>query len=624
MIITLAGHVDHGKTSLVKALTGQNTDRLAEEQRRGLTIDLGFAYVDKDDNTLGFVDVPGHHRFIHNMVAGVATMQYALLVIAADDGPMPQSREHLQILELNGLQAGAIVVTKIDQVDAQRCQSVEAEIRELTADTFLREAPIFQTSAVTGDGVADLLGHLTTVSASFAIDQAPRPFRLAVDRAFNIKGSGLVVTGTVHAGSLSVEQEVRVQPGNFRARVRGIHAQNKAANTATAGDRCAINLTGISLQQVQRGSWLGERADNGSQQVIAKIKILGDFPRAVRHWTPVHVYHATSHTTGRLALLSPKACQPGAEEPMELVLDEPLFTRHGDRLIIRDHSLDVTLGGGPVIHNQRLTGRRSTPERRAIVSAWDQPAPEATFAALLSLGPVDLDEFQGCWGLLESDLAAITSSEDIVVRSNRAIAAERWESWVTAVADEITSRHQADGALQGVRSNELQASVPQPFLDEILGGLVSDGRLVNRSGHFAPATHQVSLTAAEASLLGSIEPLLGERQPPSLGDLAKRLRESPAGLRKRLQPLAAKGILVAVSDSRFYLPDQLAELIDVVDQLASRAPFTVRDFRDAAAIGRNTAIEVLEFLDAKGYTRRQGDTRNVVGDRSRVLSRMVN
>ncbi len=623
MIISLAGHVDHGKTSLVRALTGRDTDQLAEEQRRGLTIDLGFAYVDVEDQTLGFVDVPGHHRFIHNMVAGIASNQYALLVVAADDGPMPQSREHLQILQLNGVSAGAVALTKIDLVEGQRRSAALEEIRALTADTFLKDAPIFETSTATEDGIPALRDHLAQVSAEAAIDVPPRQFRLAVDRAFNVKGAGLVVTGTIHAGSVRIDDELYVLPGRTRARVREIHRQNKRSNTAHVGDRCAINLTGVSLQQVRRGSWLGESPDEGSRQLVMRLRVLADFPRQVRHWTPVHVYHATSHSTGRLALLEQRSVAPGAEALVELVLDEPLVTRHDDPLVLRDQSLDRTLGGGAVVHNQPLAGRRSDPGRMRRIAALALPTPRSAFDALIELGPVHLDEFRSAWGLPDDEMTRLTEPESILIRGAFAVPAPLWTHWLESVEQEIGARHEADRALQGLRANELNSEVPAAFVPEVLGTLVSDGQLTHRAGRYAPARHQVSLTLEESSLFSRIEPHLRERQPPSVGDLAKRLGEAPASLRKRLVPLTTKGILIAVSDARFYLPEELAELVRIVEALAARGPFSVRDFRDAAKIGRNTAIEVLEYLDAKGYTRRNADTRSVVGDRARLLPQMV-
>ncbi len=619
MIVTLAGHVDHGKTSLVQALTGENTDRLAEEQRRGLTIDLGFAYLNEDGHSLGFVDVPGHHRFIHNMVAGVAGNQYALLVIAADDGPMPQSREHLQILQLIGVTSGVVALTKCDQVDDARRTAAEQEVRELMAASFLEDASIIQTSTVTNEGIDALLAHLIAAGAEHPVQAARRQFRLAVDRAFNVRGAGLVVTGTVHSGVVSLEQELYVLPGNHQARVREIHAQNQSSDTATVGDRCAINLSGVSLQEVQRGSWLSAAPDAGSLQLAITLEVLNDFPRRVRHWTPAHVYHATSHTTGRIALVDRAAMAPGESGLAELILEEPLFAKHGDRLILRDQSLDLTLGGASVAHNREVQGRRSEPSRLARLEAYTSADAADALAGLLDLGPVDVQEFHQSWGLPDDAVAALLSDSEAMIRDGTALKPELWDSWAKGLTEEITTRHKADNALQGLQANEVGERIPSAFRQEVLNELVSNGALVNRSGRFAPPRHVVSLTPEEASLWSRIEPHLKQRQPPSVGDLAKRLRDAPPALRKRMHPLATKGLLVAVSDTRYYLPDELGDLVAIVDELAARAPFTVRDFRDAAEIGRNSAIEVLEYLDSKGYTRRNANTRTVVGDRARVL-----
>lgn len=619
MIVTLAGHVDHGKTSLVHALTGHNTDRLAEEQRRGLTIDLGFAYLETPQGVVGFVDVPGHHRFIHNMVAGVATGQHALLVVAADDGPMPQSREHLQILQLTGVQTGAIALTKCDMVDAARRAAAEREVRELVEGSFLADAPLFATSTTSGDGIATLLEHLTLVAARHRQEGTQQRFRLAVDRAFTIKGSGIVVTGTVHAGSTSIDQELFVLPGNHRVRVRSLHTQNQPATTAAAGDRCAVNLAGISLAQIGRGCWLSETADSGSTTLAMHLTVVDDFPRQLRHWTPVHVYHATAHSTGRVALLEDWSMPAGTGANVELALDTPLFARHGDRLVVRDQSLDITLGGGPVLVNRALPGRRRAPERRVQIAAFAQSDPGAALAQLLQLAPVHLGNFNACWNLGDAEFDALIAGTDTQIQGGHAIATAQWQEWLRAVADEIQSRHAADSTLQGLQSNELNAAVPRAFLEAVIAELVKSGSLVHKSGRYAPPRHEVELTAQERGLLDKLTPLLDQPQPPSVGDLAKQFRDSPANLRTRLRALVAKGVVVLVSDSRVYLPDQLGALLDVLEDLVRQGPFTVRQFRDAAGIGRNTAIEVLEYLDGRGYTRRNGDTRQLVGDRSRVL-----
>ncbi|MYE86723.1 MAG: selenocysteine-specific translation elongation factor, partial [Gammaproteobacteria bacterium] len=256
MIVTLAGHVDHGKTSLVKALTGVDTDVLEDERRRSLTIDLGFAYQRQNGDVLGFIDVPGHHRFIHNMVAGVAAMQFALLVVSADDGPMPQTREHLQILTLTGVGRGLVALTKCDRASAERIEQAEAELRAFLQGTFLENAPIVRTSASTGTGIPELKQALWAAADTSPSSRAQGQFRLAVDRAFNIQGAGLVATGTVHSGTIRQGDEVHVFPGNQTARVRGLRAQEATADRAALGDRAAINLAGVGLDEVRRGCWL--------------------------------------------------------------------------------------------------------------------------------------------------------------------------------------------------------------------------------------------------------------------------------------------------------------------------------------------------------------------------------
>jgi selenocysteine-specific elongation factor len=625
VIVTLAGHVDHGKTSLVQALTGVNTDRLAEEKRRGLTIDLGFAYLTDNDTTLGFVDVPGHHRFIHNMVAGISSQQHALLVIAADDGPMPQSREHLQILELIGVTDGVIALTKCDRVDAEREQQAEAEIRALTAGSFLEAAPIFHTSATTGAGVDELLAHLGAANERYQVSVEARNFRLAVDRAFNVRGSGLVVTGTVHAGTVEVEDELVVFPGAGKVRVRGIHAQNQEASRASVGDRCAINLVGLSLDDVSRGSWLsGESAQSGGStgghtQLAIELTVLKDYPREVRHWTPVHVYHATSHATGRLALLDRDVVRPGESGLAEIVLDEPLLGKRGDRVVLRDQGLDLTLGGGSVVYNRWTTERRRDPNRLRELKAYAEPDPQASFARLLELGPLDLDAFRACWDPLPADLDEMVRNADGQLHDGYLIADALWAQWLASTFAEVQARHTADSTLQGLKANELSTGVPERFRGDVLTVLAVDGKLTQRSGHFLPAAHEAELSPAEASLFEQLTAHLDQQQPPSLGDLAKLLRIPIPKLQRDLQPLVGKRRLVQISSNRYYLPKQITPLVEVADQLSESATLTVRQFRDAAGIGRNVAIEVLEYFDSRGYTKRNGDTRQVVGDRGRLL-----
>ena len=613
MIVTLAGHVDHGKTSLVKALTGVDTDRLLEEQRRGLTIDLGFAYLERDATVLGFVDVPGHQRFIHNMVAGIASMQFALLVVAADDGPMPQSREHLQILELTGVRHGVIALTKIDRVDESRIQDATRQVRAMVSGSFLEAAAILPTSAETGAGIDALANELWSASSSQSATTPTRQMRLAIDRSFNVQGSGVVVTGTVHAGQLTKDQELSVFPNGKKVRVRGLRVQNQTADRATQGDRTAVNLAGIGLEDVTRGCWLTEGQCRSGHNFVVDLRVVKDFPRNVRHWSPVHVYHATTHSTGRLALLASGQLLPGSRQEVEIITDEPLCAKHGDHVLLRDQSLDVTLGGGRILTDLppgRL--RRRAPRRLAPVAAFRKDHPREILQHLLELGPADLAQFQDTLSLTHDELAALLDDLPLKRHGNLVINQSMWDAWRDEVLDAI-ERYLADHPNQpGIKLNQLPSDIPDVYRLDLLSELVSEKLVVQTAGAYHLPTHEASLSEQEQQLLDRLQPVIDVLQAPSIGDLSKILNTPIPKLDAGLKALANRGVLTRISDKRYYLPTHLETLADQAVTLANQAPFTVREFRDAAGIGRNVAIEVLEFFDRKGFTRRSGDTRSVL------------
>ncbi|HEX7038116.1 MAG TPA: selenocysteine-specific translation elongation factor [Pseudomonadales bacterium] len=620
MIVTLAGHVDHGKTSLIRQLTGKDTDRLAEEKRRGLTIDLGFAYLDVGGVTLGFVDVPGHHRFIHNMVAGVAALQHALLVVAADDGPMPQSREHLQILELLGLRDGVVALTKCDRVAGDRLAAAHAEVQRLVTGTFLREAPVIVTSAVSGDGLDSLRTHLVRAAERHAVPGDGGAFRLAVDRAFLLKGVGLVVTGMVHAGTLQVDEELHVFPGGARGRVRDLRVQDRPSGLARPGDRAAINLAGVDPTAVRRGHWLCAVPEAGSRSLIVDLRVLGDFPRPVRHWLPVHAYLATSHARGRLALLESNRLEPGERGLAEVVLDEPLPGKLGDRLILRDQALERTLGGGAVLDNRPPAGRRRSPARLRAVRAWSQPTATRALAAALADGPVDLAAFADLWNLTPAQAAELRAGADAVAQDGTLVARPTWERWRGELLDECRTRHRIDPTLQGLQEHQFQTDAPARFRGALLGELIAAGALERRAGRYFPRDHRAELSDAERRLLERLRPHLDREQPASLGDIARSLGLPLTSLRNLVAPLVSKGWLVQIGDKRLFLPDRLKALAAIACALSdATAGFSAREFRDASGVGRNVVIEVLEYFDARGFTRRHGETRTVVGETSRLL-----
>ena len=635
MIVTLAGHVDHGKTSLVQALTGVDTDVLEEERRRGLTIDLGFAYLRRNGtlprrndsfprrndsflrrngDVLGFIDVPGHHRFIHNMVAGVATMQFALLVVSADDGPMPQTREHLQILTLTGVSRGLVALTKCDRASAERIKQAEAKVRAFLAGTFLENAPILRTSASTGAGIPELSQALWKAADSSSSLKAKGQFRLAVDRAFNIQGVGLVATGTVHSGEVRQGQEIHIFPANQTARVRGLRAQEATTDSAVLGDRAAINLAGVGLNDVRRGCWLTAAPTPPCHNFAVDLRILDDFPRPVKHWLPVHIYHATSHSTGRLALLDASKAQPGERQTVEIVADGPLSARHGDHLVLRDHGLDRTLGGGRVLTDLAPSARRRDLARLRRIEAFKTNDRSRIVASLLAQGPLAVGRLQNTLGLTDDELKETLGGFELKMHDGEAMLQALWSDW-RRIALDFAAQHQREHpAAPGFAPNRLPSAIPDRFQVPVLNELLSEKRLQLTAGTYHLPAHVAELPPKQKALFNRVRRRLDQDQAPSLGDLAKALQTPLAPLESGLKSLAQRGLLVQISPKRFYLPERLTAIAGQVATLANQEPLTVRRFRDHTGIGRNIAIELLEYFDRRGYTRRHGDARTVVGE----------
>ena len=635
MIVTLAGHVDHGKTSLVKALTGVDTDVLEDERRRGLTIDLGFAYQRQNDSfqrpkdsfqrpkdsfqrpkgdVLGFIDVPGHHRFIHNMVAGVAAMQFALLVVSADDGPMPQTREHLQILTLTGVGRGLVALTKCDRAAPGGIEQAEAELRAFLQGTFLENAPILRTSASTGAGIPELKQALWAAADTFPSARAQGQFRLAVDRAFNIQGAGLVATGTVHAGTVRQGDAVHIFPANQTARVRGLRVQETTADRAAQGDRAAINLAGVGLEDIQRGCWLTAAPMPACRNFAVDLRILDDFPRPVKHWLPVHIYHATSHSTGRLALLDPGKALPGDRRTVEIITDEPLSARHGDHLVLRDHGLDRTLGGGRVLADLQPAVRRRDSARLGRIEAFKADNHSQIVANLLAQGPLAVDRLQNTLGLTGEELDAALSGFELKMQDREAMPQALWSDWRRTALDFAAQHQREHPSAPGFAPNRLPSAIPDRFQVPLLNELLSEKRLQLTAGAYHLPAHVAELPQQQKALFNRVRPRLDQDQAPSLGDLAKALQTPLAPLESGLKSLAQRGLLVQISPKRFYLPERLTAIAAQVATLANQEPLTVRRFRDQTGIGRNIAIELLEYFDRRGYTRRHGDARTVVGE----------
>jgi selenocysteine-specific elongation factor len=395
MIVGTAGHIDHGKTTLVRALTGVDTDRLPEEKKRGISIELGYAFLDvpDSDQRIGFVDVPGHERLVHTMLAGATGIDFALLLVAADDGVMPQTREHLAVLSLLGMSRGAVVVTKTDRADAQRVQAVCGEATALLAGTPLAGAPVLAVSALGGEGLPALKALLLDAArgAPRAADAA-QAFRLAIDRVFTLDGVGTVATGTVHAGTVRVGDTLRLVPGEREIRVRSLHAQNQAVTQSVAGQRCAVALAGVAKDEVSRGQWLvSPAAALATDRIDVALTLWHAETRPLRTGTPVHVHLGAAGVPGTVAMLDGDTLAPGASGRAQLVLRAPIGAWFGDRVVLRDASASRTLAGGTVLDPFAPQRYRRTPQRLAELDALALPEPAARLAACLASAPQGLE-----------------------------------------------------------------------------------------------------------------------------------------------------------------------------------------------------------------------------------------
>jgi selenocysteine-specific elongation factor len=630
MIVATAGHVDHGKTSLLQALTGGRLDRRPEEQRRGMTIDLGFSYlpVDSGGDPIGFVDVPGHQDFIRNMLCGVAGSDFALLVVAADDGPRAQTFEHLSILDLLGVSRGAIVLTKIDRVSPARLAAVRNEVTGLCAGTSLGGAPLFEVCAPSGAGVAPLRAHLRFVASRTTAREAVGNFRLAIDRSFTLPGTGLIVTGFVASGQLAVGDSVQLLGTGKLARARSIHAQNRSSATACAGQRCAINLAGggFGPDDAARGEWLvaGEPPPR-VQKMDARLHVAPAGSRPLMHWTPVHVHVATSHATGRIAILDGSEIQPGHSGLVQLVLDRPLSALHADCFIVRDQSAQRTLGGGRVIDLFPPVRGRSRPARLGELAAIELDSPATALDSLLAQARegVDLARFKANRGFTEREGEALDHTARMVQiptpAGPRAFSEATWNELRCTVLAELAEWHERSPATSGPPADALLKSrrLPRATVLAVVARLAQEG-VIRKSGlgvHLPD--HRPRLAGADQARWEAIAPILreGGLRPPSVPLISFALGDPPKVIDDTLGHAARCGHVIRVAPGRYYLPAPLFELACIVQSLARRdGHATVPSLRDASGIGRRIAVEVMDFFDRVKFTRRIADTHVVVCD----------
>ncbi|PVD40708.1 selenocysteinyl-tRNA-specific translation elongation factor SelB [Serratia liquefaciens] len=601
MIIATAGHVDHGKTTLLQAISGINADRLPEEKRRGMTIDLGYAYWPQPDGrVLGFIDVPGHEKFLANMLAGVGGIDHALLVVACDDGVMAQTREHLAILRLSGRPALTVALTKADRVDEARVEEVRQQLDEELTRQGWQQAPVFVTAAPQSQGIDALRAHLLALRPDE--HAVTRRFRLAVDRAFSVKGAGLVVTGTALGGQVAVGDTLWLTGADAPVRVRGLHAQNQPVEQAQAGQRIALNISGdVSKDQVARGDWLlAQKPPIAAERILVALD--KDLP--IKHWQPLHLHHAASHITGRVSLLS--------DGLAELILDRPLWLAENDRLVLRDIGARQTLGGARVLSLTTPKRGKRQPEYLAWLAALAQADDDCQVLALhLPKGALDLAAFAWARQLTEKPLAKLLASHELLIAGDRALAQENAQLDQQRLLQVLAEYHQQHADQLGLgRARLRRMAVPQ--LSEALTFMMIDrllaaGLLSNTRGWLHLPEHGLAFSAEEQILWARIEPLFGD-EAWWVRDLAAELGEDEAWVRTTLRKAAQLGHVTAVVVDRYYLSqriEQFAALIRELDETQGSA--NAADFRDRLGVGRKLAIQVLEFFDRSGFTRRKGN-----------------
>ena len=678
MMIGTAGHIDHGKTSLVRALTGTDTDRLPEEKKRGMSIELGYAFLaPSDDGAAGaeaprepiaFIDVPGHEKLLHTMISGATGIDFALLLVAADDGVMPQTREHLAVLSLLGIDRGVVAITKIDRVDEARVQEVTQQVTALLADTPLAHAPIIPVSATRGDGVAELRqllraeavrldaahgpdgtvdphGSESSVRASAATEPAETiaalpaqmGFRLAIDRVFSLDGVGTVATGTVHAARVQVGDVLQQLPdGPKELRVRSLHAQNRSTDTAHAGQRCAINLAGIERDQLQRGHWLAlPGIASVSDRLDVELHLWHAEPRAIRSGTRVHVHLGTTASPAAVAVLDADNLAPGRTGLAQLVLPQPLAAWHGDRLILRDAAGQRIIGGGRVLDSHAPVRCRRTPQRLQLLQALQRPALRDRMAGLLEACEhgVDLRQWQQVFGL--ASVSAFDASLQTLPHRRLAgdfiIGEPAWQHLRRTVLDTLAAYHQSATDEIGPDAARLRRLARLRMDDAhwrlLLDALVKEGSVAQSGAFVHLPEHGSQLAARDETLLQRLTPHLMEAgaQGAWVRDLAEHLGEPSANLRPAMARLARSGHLYQVVKDLYLDAATAARLAALVRRLAleNKEPvdsaevqqasnslpiLTVARFRDASGLGRKRAVQMLEFFDRIGLCRRVGDT----------------
>jgi selenocysteine-specific elongation factor len=605
-VIGTAGHIDHGKSTLINALTGIDPDRLAEEKRRGMTIDLGFAHLRLPSGLeVGIVDVPGHARFIRNMLAGTHGLDAVMLVIAADEGVMPQTREHLEIIDLLDVRRGVVVLSKLDLVDAEWLALVRAEVVQALEGTSLQAAPVVPFSAVTGEGKAELLAALDALLAvAPSRPDVGRP-RLPIDRAFTMSGFGTVVTGTLVDGSLNLGDDLQVVPGDRTVRVRGLQQHNRKVETASPGSRVAANLTGVEKHELARGDVLARpKTLEATRRVDATVRVLASASQSLRHGSELLLHTGTAEVGCRVIVLDSDEIAAGGEGWVQLYLERPIAAAAHDRFVLRIPSPSATIAGGTFIdvtprrHARHDDAVRESLERRAAGEILQEELRKyprgVTVAALLkaTMAP-------------EADVAGLDAKRI----GDWLYDAGAWHAITDRAARELQAFHASHPLRPGMAREELRSrlGVPPGSFPSVVQGLLEDGSAVERDGSVALPGHRVEVHSADGTATALVQ-LLGRQPfaPPSLSEAVQQTGATSEVVRA----LAQRGEIVRLSDDIAFTKEAFEAAVTMVkDVISSSGSITVAQLRDRMGASRRPVLALLEHLDSAHVTRRVGDAR---------------
>jgi selenocysteine-specific elongation factor len=628
LILGTAGHIDHGKTSLVKALTGIDTDRLKEEKARGITIELGFAHLELPGGLcFGVVDVPGHEKFVRTMVAGVGGMDLVLLVIAADEGIMPQTREHLEILSLLGVKSGLVALTKRDVVEKEWLDLVTEEVRDFVAGTFLEEAPIVPVSSRTGEGLEELKGTLARLAEQVTEKRREGFFRLPVDRVFTMPGFGTVVTGTLLSGEIAVGDELEILPSAREGRVRGIQAHGIKGDKGQAGQRLAVNLQGIDLDQVKRGDVVVPRSVfRATKAVDVRLDYLPSAPRELKHRATLRLHSATYEVTAQVILLDRDKLQPGESVYAQLRLKEPALLLSGDSYILRAFSPQVTVGGGVTLDPFPPRRRRRNDEALQLLEAFGSADPQRTVFLIINqsiFSGVTFDDILLRSGSprksVEALLATLLASGEIVQMTREPrlyLAKSAVESLKRGLVYEVTAYLAANPLKEGIGKEELKSRLPkrsdQRFFTPLLTALEKEGSVVPDREIVRLAGPAASSAAAVDGLGGKMAVFITEGgiEPPTLKEIIERFRCDEKVARDNLALLVRSGRIVRISADLFYSAAALDSLREtLIALLREKGEIIPTDYRERTNLSRKFLIPLLEHFDSEKVTIRVGDKR---------------